>query len=71
MLVREDEISVTDTAAVLGRHRITIYWWCRKGTIKSRRRGQFYFPLLAAVAAIRAKEQRIARMKDSARRAGR
>ena len=38
MLARVDEISVCDAAIVLGRHRVTVWDWCRTGRLKARRR---------------------------------
>ncbi len=63
MLARVDEISVCDAAIVLDRHRVTVWDWCRTGRLKARRRGRNYFPLLAAVAALAARDRRVAKLK--------
>ena len=63
MRVREDEVSVSDAAAILGVHRITIYHWCRQGFLRARRRDGVYFPVLAAVLAYAKKQRRIAKLK--------
>ncbi len=62
MRVRDDELTITNAAAILGRHRITIWTWCKTGHLAARRRGRHYFPKLAAVAARKQYEQRVARM---------
>lgn len=67
MLTRADEISITDAAEVFGVHRITIYKWCRRGHLRSRRHGRHYVPLLAGVQELRARERRLAKLKTAGR----
>jgi hypothetical protein len=61
-----DEMSVSDAAAILSRTRTTIIRMCAEGRLKSRRRGGYYHPVVAAVKAIRNRDRQIAELKAQA-----
>lgn len=66
VLLRDDEISVTDAAEVIGVSRYTVWSWCRKGLLKYRRRRYCYAVLLPSVLAIVKKATHIERLKKAA-----
>ncbi len=69
MRVRNDEMSLTQTAAVLGVDRATVWRWLRRKIIASRARSGHLVPVLASVVALRAQRDLIAKLKDTAKRA--
>jgi hypothetical protein len=62
MLVRSDEVSLTDAATILGRHPVTIWRWCKRGFLAARKSGPHWIPKLEAVRVLRTKQRRLARL---------
>ncbi len=69
MRVRNDEMSLTQAAAVLGVDRATVWRWMRRKVIASRQRGAHLVPVLASVVALRAQRDLIAKLQATAKRA--